>query len=398
MSATPIAGHPHWPRCTALSRLVAVAMAWILAACSPQAAESGVAAPAGYQSPTGPAGMPRATGNTLRVEPAAIVDATGFEQPMAASTLFLPYGWQTHGGVFWGREFLCTNGYAFDWTAISPDGSTTIAILPQQRWETNNYGAPPSTPGCQSAPFTNVRLYLENLARQWRADARVLDFRQRPDIARDLARFNQSTPTAMGEMRTWAEAGELLLAYNDRGIDMRGSISAAVIFSGSRNSNGMGGTMEALTGTSLPVYAVAAPNGRLDLKFFEAIRRTIVANPRWEQRINGHNTAIGRVALEESRKRAEAIMRSNAEIARIREDAWNTYQVSADRRAREFGELMRGVETYNDAGAPGGTVELSGNYSHAWRLNDGSYVLSNDAGFDPWRDLQLEGRKLSPTP
>ena len=30
-------------------------------------------------------------------------------------------------------------------------------------------------------------------------------------------------------------------------------------------------------------------------------------------------------------------------------------------------------------------------------LTDGTYVLSNDAGFEPWRDLGVEGKRLEAT-
>ncbi|WP_295428068.1 hypothetical protein [uncultured Thiodictyon sp.] len=329
----------------------------------------------------------------MRFERAVIVDAGGFEQPLAASTLFIPHGWVTQGGVRWGSEFICTNGYNIDWSAASPDGLTTIAIFPQEKWELNNYGAGPSTPGCASAPYTTTKDYLQSVAQRRRPDARILDYRRRPDIEQPLANFNTETPMPLGTSRTWVEAGEILFAYNERGRDMRGSVAAAVVFSLMQTDAGMG-VMSALTAMALPAYGVTAPDGQLNLGFFEAIRRTIQTNPLWEQRIAGHNTAINRVALEESGKRADSIARSNAEISRIREDAWNSYQKSADRRAREFGELMRGIETYRDTDAPGGTVELSHNYGHAWRLNDGSYVLTNAADFEPWRDLGLEGRKL----
>jgi hypothetical protein len=334
----------------------------------------------------------------LHVEPAVILDATGFEAPMAASTLFLPRGWQTQGGVFWAREFMCTNGYNFNWSATSPDGTTTISVLPQERWETNNFNGGASTPGCQPAPYRNVQQYLENVVQRWRPGSRPLDFRLREDLQREFAQLNAVTPTAMGEMRTWVEAGEILFAFNDRGADMRGSVAAVVVFSGSRMSAGGGlPTMESLTGFALPAYAVTAPNGRLNLPFFEAIRRSMKTNPQWEARLANHNTAIARVALEESRKRAAAIAQSNAEIAQIRQQAWNDQQESSDRRAREFGELMRGVETYNDANAPGGQVQLSNLYGHAWRLDDGSYVLTDNVNFEPWRDLGLAGNRLETT-
>ena len=358
---------------------------------APEAAAPAGAAPTRAHARGLPAGA-------IRVERAVIVDASGFEAPMAASTLFLPSGWQPHGGVLWGQEYMCTNGYNVDWSAASPDGAESIHVLPQARWEANNYNAPPSTPGCPLATHSSVRQYLDALLQGWRPGARSLDFRRRGDIEQELAQVNRATPTAMGEMRTWVEAGELTFAYRDQAVERRGSLAAAVIFSLMRTNAGGGmPVMDALTGFALPAWGATAPADRFDPGFFEAIRRSIQANPQWESRIAGHNAAIGRVALEESRKRSEAITRSNAEIARIREEAWNATQESADRRVREFGEVIRGVETYDDPDAAGGRVELSGHYDNAWRLDDGSYVLTNDASFEPWRDLGVEGNRLEAT-
>lgn len=342
-----------------------------------------------------PRGLPA---GAIHVDRGYILDPTGFEAPMAAATLFLPRGWQTQGGVFWANEHMCTNGYNFLWSATSPDGTTTINVLPQERWETNNMTGAASTPGCQPAPYRDAQQYLQSVVQRWRPGSRVLDYRVRQDLLSEYAKVNQVTPTAMGEMRTWVDAGEILFAFNDRGADMRGSVAAVVIFSGSRMSGGAGlPAVESLTGFAQPAYAVTAPNGRLNLPFFEAIRRTIKPNPQWQAKLANHNAAIARVTIEENRKRAAMIAQSNAEIAQIREQAWNSYQESSDRRAREFGELMRGVETYNDANAPGGQVQLSNLYDNAWRLDDGSYVLTNDVNFDPWRNLGLAGNRLEAT-
>jgi hypothetical protein len=333
----------------------------------------------------------------LRFEKAMIVDATGFEAPMAATTLFLPAGWKSQGGVRWGSQFACTNGYNFDWKAQSPDGSETITVLPQTRWETNNYGAGPSTPGCQPAPFTTSRQYLEAFVQRWHSGARPLDFRQRDDLMQQAAPYNKNTPMPLGFAKTWVDAGELLFAFNEGGREMRGSATATVVFSLTRTQTAGMPQMDALTGFAFPGYGVTAPNGKLNLTFFEAIRKTMQPNPQWSQRIASHNGAIAQVALEEGRKRAAIIANSNAEIAKIRDEAWNASQESADGRAREFSELIRGVETYSDANAPGGTVQLSNLYNNAWRLNDGSYVLTNDASFQPYRDLGVDGQKLEQT-
>lgn len=330
----------------------------------------------------------------LRLEPAAIIDASGFEQPMAAQTLFLPQGWQVSGGVYWGREFLCTNGMGFNWQAVSPDGSTTIALLPQAHWEASNYGASPSLPGCGGTAFTSVRQFLEAAVQGWRPGARILDFRPRPDIVGDMAQMNRTDAMPMGEVRTWVEAGEVLFGFQQGGTEMRGSMAALATFHLSRSDSGMGMVMESLSADSQPAYAVSAPDGRLDFAFFEAIRRSITPNPQWLTRVGQHNRAIAQVSIEESRRQSEMLLRSNAEVARIRNEAWAATQTSADRRAFEFGEALRGVQTYADAAAPGGRVELSSGYDSVWRLDDGSYLLSRDAGFDPWRELNLNGQRL----
>jgi hypothetical protein len=367
------------------------------AAPGPTTADATAAASADADSPA-PAAARGLPPGAPRVEPAVIVDATGFEAPMAAWTMFLPSGWNARGGVSWGQQHMCTNGYNVEWSATAPDGSQSVHVLPQARWEANNYGAAASSPGCPLAHYANVRQYLDRLLQGWRPGARTLDFRRRGDIERELAQANQSTPTAMGEMRSWVEAGELSFAWQDGGAERRGLLAAAVVFSLMRTNAGGGmPVMEALTGYALPAWGATASPGRFDAGFFEALRRSIKPNPQWESRIAGHNAAIGRVALEESRKRSQIIAQSNAEIARIRDEAWKNSQESADRRVREFGEVIRGVETYDDPNALGGQVELSGQYGNAWRLDDGSYVLTNDPSFDPWRALGVEGNRLEVT-
>lgn len=333
----------------------------------------------------------------LRIEPAVILDATGFEAPMAAATVFLPQGWTSEGGVLWGQEFACVNGYNFNWAATAPDGSMSIALLPQDRWEWNNSGSGPTSPGCRIAPYANVRDYLQASVERLRPGARIIDFRERADLAQQFAKYNTSTPMPMGEARTWVEAGEVFVSYQENGRAMKAAVAAVVVFSLSRTDMGTG-VLEAATGYAFPGFAVAAPEGRLNLPLSEAIRQSIVTNPQWEQRIAGHNTAIARTAIAENAKRARIIADSNAEIARIRDETWKVQQDSADRRFREFGEVIRGVETYNDPNAPGGQAELSNLYSNAWRLNDGSYVLTDDASFEPFRDLGLDGKKLEATP
>ena len=45
-------------------------------------------------------------------------------------------------------------------------------------------------------------------------------------------------------------------------------------------------------------------------------------------------------------------------------------------------------------GSDGRAVELPHHYPHAWKLKDGSFVLTDSASFDPQRDLGLAGERL----
>lgn len=362
------------------------------------AAGSAPAAASGPVAAGGPAPRARSLpAGALRVQQVQIMDTNGFERPLPAAFGFVPVGWTTRGGVQWGRQFMCTNGYAFDWQAVSPDGAQTVAVLPQEHWEANNYGGAPATPGCAVAAIQSARHYLEERIARIASAARVVDYRARPDLAAKFAHLNAATPAPMGEMRTWVEAGEVLFEYEAQGRPMRGVLAAVTIFSLSRMAGLGGQTMDALSGTSLPAFLATAPQGALNLRITEAIRQSFLPNPEWEARIAGHNNAIARVTREETAKRARMNAEYNDYVSRIRSELADARATSDQRRQREFGEVIRGVETWDDANAPGGRVELSSLYDHAWRLNDGSYVLSDSANFDPWQDLGVEGRRLGRT-
>lgn len=377
--------------------------------------DTAMPASAGYSPPNTlpPAQSTVSTTRPFRhFEPAVILDATGFAQPMAAATLFIPHGWRTTGGVFWAQEFTCTNGYNFGWSATSPDGLTSMAVWPQTAWEANTSGTPSTRPGCPLLNINTVRGYLEGLVQQMVPGARALDFRERPDLLQALNSPPTRTAMPLGEVRTWSESGELLFGFQTQGREMRGTVAASVKFNlmvtdtssmfqndptvVGINTSQYPTRSEFLSAFANPAFAAMAPDGQLDFNFFEGLRRSIRPVDTWTSAITGHNLRIGQVALEEGRKRAQMLNDSNAEIARIRQDTWNSQQESADKRAREFGETIRGVQSYVDPDAPGGTVEQSIQYDNVWRLNDGSYVLSDDPNFEPYRDLQLEGRKLEP--
>ena len=333
-----------------------------------------------------------------RVKRAEIVDRAGFGKPLVASTILVPVDWHAEGGVVWNTQGnACGNGYNFDWRAMSPDGLSGVHILPMERWQWNSWGAADPA-GCPTAQIGSARQYIENLVARGRSGARILDFRRRPDIEEELSQLNRTTPMPMGEMRSWVEAGEALLAYHHNGVEVRETVAVAAVFSVMRTEamSGMPAS-ESWTGATLPGFAARAPAGSLDFRTAEMIRKSIRPGPEWSARIAQHDATMAGIQLEGARERSRIIARTGEEIRQMQADSWRRQSESSDRLARESSEAIRGVETYEDPYV-GGTVELDNSYEHAWQLNDGTYVLTDDHFFEPYRDLGIDGRRLEVTP
>lgn len=334
---------------------------------------------------------------TIRVQRMDIIDQNGFERPMVASTVFVPSGWVAQGGVVWNLQNPCGMGYNVDFQAMSPDGRIGVHFFPMEQWQWNTTGMP-ATPGCPTVQITSVQQYLGNLVQRMRPGARMLDFRPRPDIAQELQALNSVTPMPLGEMRAWVEAGEALIAYDQNGVDMRETVMVAAVFNLMRMV-GMAGMppMDYLSGATLPGFAMRAPNGQLDFQIAEMIRRSVKENPQWMARISQHNANIASINVQGARDRSQIIAQTGEEIRRMQADSWRLSSESFDRNSRETSEMIRGVETFNDP-YHGGTVELDNTFNYHWQLQNGDYVLTNDANFNPAQYFNLSGQLLERTP
>jgi hypothetical protein len=336
------------------------------------------------------------------------MDPSGFEKPILAFTGLIPFGWQTQGGVIWNVSGGCSPGFNMNWFASAPDGSSGAAMFAGTGWSYNNMAPAGPQPGCLPVRFTTVREYLEYLVQTGRSGARVLDYRVRPDLLKGFEQLNQVTPmSGGGEMRSWSEAGEVLIAYQLGGIDMRETVNSVVLFSSTRFPDLNGGMLEHFAANALPGFAFRAPAGQLDFKLAEAIRSSIRSVPDWQSRVNKGNEAVNKTVIStfdpnliarEGAKRSEIIAQTGDQIREMQRQSTDTYNSITSSIQSSNVETIRGVETYNDPQSTTGTVELSNQYSQAWRLQDGSYVLTDDPSFNPYLATGQDGAKLEPTP
>ncbi|HET7688115.1 MAG TPA: hypothetical protein VFK46_05730, partial [Candidatus Macondimonas sp.] len=123
------------------------------------------------------------------MQKAQVVDQAGFAQPLVAATLLVPYGWRTEGGIIWGAYQQCGPDYANNWAMISPDGSSSMRVLPAANWTATRTNFPmeqqPPT-ACESASYSSAREYLTAIAQRFFPQSRVIDYRNIEDEVKPL--------------------------------------------------------------------------------------------------------------------------------------------------------------------------------------------------------------------
>lgn len=331
----------------------------------------------------------------VRLQPNVIVDPNGFGGPIAAATLLTPLGWQASGGVAWGRQHACTHGFAIDWRVVSPDGLNGIVLLPHQRWEfSSNNSSTKANISCPILRIASVSEYLRIILAKIRPDARVLSIRPRPDIARELPFKPYQRPWQFGRQIGWLEAGEITFTVMEKGVRLEGRIAAAVEFEKTITRTSAL-SAELVIGYAHTAYGSFSPAGRYNAAVFELIRRMIEPDPRWMRLIAQHNAIMRKIDRDGFRERNRILTQANRDIMEIITTGWRRRQQIQDRGHSAFIKTLRDVEVYRDPSARGGQVELSNQYRHAWRLRDGSYVLTDSSGFEPSRDLGIDGERLT---
>ncbi len=340
------------------------------------------------------------------MQTATIMDATGFGQPMPAMQIDVPQGWSVQGGVEWNRSVECIgNTYAFNWAASSADGMHGISLFPGLTWQVESApaGLVAMNP-CPAAPMRSAREYLQFLAQQSRPAARVLDFRERPELAEAMRNSQPTQNTGPEQVRF--DSGELLIGYELQGIPMRESLVATITISD------LQGTMVAWSDTPI---ALRAPDGLLDFAVLEHVRRSSRPDKLWGEQLiawsrqavatlnqrqirsiqEWHSRRTAEINLAGMTARHQLRMDTISEIGRINNQIVASNDASTTRQHETFKDTIQEVAPWRDPNS-GQQLDLSIHYSTAWQLGDGRQFLTNYTNFDPNRDLGITGYRLEP--
>lgn len=332
----------------------------------------------------------------------ANIDDPGVIAAMPAMSVLIPMGWRSSGGVVAGSG-TCSTAYAVNWQATSPDGRSSISIFPTEVWSLANTTG---SGGCLPAAFANAREYLESYVQRNFPDARILDYRDRPDYAKAAAEDAQRTQqlaTSMGlALRARADGGEILFAYTHDGVEMRGLAGATAVIYASELSNPMGGApLTSTSGATLGTFAASAPNGQLDFDLVEAARRSIVPHGPWLEKLFALEEQLGAAAVQGTRERAAMIVAGGAAATKSNIESFQRAsgfdratrgggggelypgESTDDRIQRRSLEAIRGVDTYMDP-VSNSPVQLDHTYGNAWRVNgQDAYILTKNPNFNP---------------
>lgn len=331
------------------------------------------------------------------VQSVEIIDASGFAPPMTAANVEIPASWRSQGGVTWYPATNCiTNKVRFEWRARSRDDLQGVEIMPGYTWQVQ--GTQLQMNPCPAQPFRSVRQFLEAVVQQRRAGARVLHYRDRPDLV--AARAAQNTQQAHPQMRARVESGQVLIGYESSGVEFREVLGTTVDFT-ELQGNVVGGAQL--------VFAFRAPNGQLDFASGERMTSTFQLNRAWaekmvaalrsaEQRFSSaqsqaigqwHAREMARIDAEGAADRAAIRASSSRDVARVHAETDANTQATNDRIHRR---TLEGVGEYNTYQGAGGTQVRSSIHGgqRVLRLPNGVYTSTDDPYFNPAGSRELQ--------
>lgn len=367
-----------------LRLLIALGLLTSLVACDARQADT---ASARADGDTEAAGAPVLQADPVEIQ---IVDERGFGQPLVALRAELPGDWRTEGGMSWNRNSECVaNHFRLQWRGRSPDGRRSLELMPGLSWQVLGTDIPMNP--CPPLAARNAQNFLLMVAQRY-PGARVLGFRDRPDLAESSAPANG----AHVEMT----AGELSIAYPSGAGEVREILTATLTTSEYQGNVCIGVPM---------VLAYRVIGGDPDPAVSDRFLKSMQVDRDWQARMqqvsmqlvaqiserqrqgiaSWHADQMGRISARGAADRAQIRMQTNREVAQIYSNTWSNGMATDERIQRRTLESIGEYNTYADP-ASGGVVRESTDYNRVLRTEDGNYISTNDPYLAPAGSEELQ--------
>lgn len=338
--------------------------------------------------------------HSYRMKLVKVMDAQGFGQPIPSVTLLIPVDWQIQGATTWNLKDSC-NTIQTHLVASGPDGRAYEQFAPYTwAWAddprflqtTFQQKAQMGSHACDVMAPMGAKDYLQRNLQRIRPNAQLKGFEPAQKLMDSLAQQAQQTEQGAHQynltQKVKYDAIKARVKYSLEGKPMEEWIIAATVTTGTLGPSFNLQSMQQTKAWSYSCVAYTAgqrsPEGQLDnsLKLFELIASTFRQNPEWQAKVTQNALAVQKIRQKGIADRS-AIMAKNADdIRNIQRQTYENQSKSEDHNSWAFSQYIRGVDTYRDPSS-GETVELDAKYGHAWVNNQGVYLLSDQASFDP---------------
>lgn len=293
-----------------------------------------------------------------------------------------PKGWKVEGGVKWYPNL--SHQTCFEVKVSNPDGAEqfetfpfalgawiTNPIMPMQRGS-NYMGNVILEPIDEPAEVIR-RLTLPEF--RGRLRPRITGTTEMPEVAKALSQANGGVRVRSQKVRVEYELDGKMMEE-----DFYLSIFSVTADIG-------GASRSTIWGPAWTPFSLRAEKGKLDAAtpLMLAMANSATLDATWfgaykyvcdlfMKRMNQN--------IMDAKRLSDIIARNSEEIRQMYSDAYKARSESQDRMSRNFSNYIRGVEQYTSP-FESHPVQLPSDYKYAWTSAQGSYVLSNDAGFNP---------------
>lgn len=336
--------------------------------------------------------------DALHLRPVQIMDPQGpAGQPMVAYRTMLPADWTMQGGVLWNESDgrgRCFTGARLVWGATSPDKAYSVSFLDPVSWGVTSAG--PATYRCVQADLADAeavtRQYLDLAAGPLNAQGVTMELREidRPAELRPLVEtVARNWVTTVPGAQAWSDGAMARTRMMAEGQPLDGAL---VVVTNHLAYSGPAGGFRA--GQSALIVGFTTPRGKLEQGHpgFAAILNNLRADPAWVQ-IEARWWQQKRAALGgQINAQTRAAANTGKSIGDSMFESWQRRQGMRDAGQNSTINGIWEVQPWKTPG--GGTMLLNQNYAHAWQLQNGAVVLTNNANFNPMSAYNQPGQEL----
>ena len=331
------------------------------------------------------------SGNVLKMQRYSIFDS---QMGIPAFSVLAPSGYKMQGGITWNSNLA--NLVTADVAITSPDNSVGFYVHPapmyisgsiENQWQRGQLYLGMMVMPIPNSPTEYIRQYLLPQRRPGARNVQLVDETDLSDWARSVAAINDPYGTEITGYGVRAR-----FAYSENGADWEEDFYCVVVVA--RPQMGVQ-NVRWLADRNLSVRAHKG-----ELESLGAVVRTFVQSFKveksWYARFSKAQSqwiAMQQQGIHNAGVLSNIISSTNDYFDQTMSQSWQAKQQAEERAAREFTEYIRDTENYSDP-LNERNVELPGGYEKAWGNVNGEYILSNDAGFDPNRDSNVEWREI----